>query len=233
MLASKPPVVSSSTRVPSSTTKGASNTQRTQTAECEPESEDQTPATASCRSSKIEDAAAGAVAFHRFLAVALLAMMALVPVHTLLLAVIIIMNEDSTDNNTSTSSILQRLAHIEKEIDALQQRNFEKDRGKDFETSYTRVFFLMFVTYWTLFAYMYIIGTNQPFLDAIVPTLGFNISTWSLPLVKEWWIQARHYYRHGESEATSLARREESNNRSSRDFHQDIVDIEEGASEEA
>jgi len=54
---------------------------------------------------------------------------------------------------------------------------------------------------------MAIIETNHPFLDVIVPTVGFIISTFYLPYVKEWWIQARHYYRHGESQRTTSQRR--------------------------
>lgn len=63
-----------------------------------------------------------------------------------------------------------------------------KDRGKEFEGSYTRVIFIMIVTYCTLFGYMTLIGSETPYLNAIVPTVGFNISTWSLPFVKEIWI---------------------------------------------
>ena len=92
-------------------------------------------------------------------------------------------------HDLSSMQLEERLEFLQTEIEALQQRNFDKDRGKEFESSYTRVFFLMFVTYWTLFGYMYIIDTNNPWLDAIVPTVGFNISTWGLPVVKEYWIQ--------------------------------------------
>lgn len=66
--------------------------------------------------------------------------------------------------------------------------NVEKDRGKEFECSYTRVVFIMIITYVTLFGYMTLIGTENAALNAIIPTLGFNISTWSLPCVKELWI---------------------------------------------
>lgn len=105
------------------------------------------------------------------------------------------------------NDMIERLNSLQREVNQLKQRNFEKDRGKEFESSYTRVLFLMAVTYWTLFGYMaLVIKSKNPFLDAIVPTVGFNISTWSLPYVKEWWIQARHYYIHGESESTSLRR---------------------------
>ena len=37
---------------------------------------------------------------------------------------------------------------------------------------------------------MYLIDVNAPFLNAIVPTLGFNISTWSLPWLKRQWMGA-------------------------------------------
>jgi hypothetical protein len=66
--------------------------------------------------------------------------------------------------------------------------NYEKDRGKEFEGSYTRVLFIMVITYLTLFGYMTLIGTRNAALNAIVPTLGFNISTWSLPYIKDVWI---------------------------------------------
>lgn len=83
--------------------------------------------------------------------------------------------ETTTDNepvvDPNSLSVPERLDFLQKEIDQLQQRNFEKDRGKEFESSYTRVIFLMVVTYWTLFGYMSIIKTANPFLDAIVPTV--------------------------------------------------------------
>lgn len=108
---------------------------------------------------------------------------------------------------TVLNDMIERLNNLQHEVNKLKKRNFEKDRGKEFESSYTRVLFLMAVTYWTLFGYMaLIIQSPNPFLDAIVPTVGFNISTWSLPYVKEWWIQARHYYVHGESESASMRR---------------------------
>ena len=92
----------------------------------------------------------------------------------------------------------------------LQKRNYEKDKGKQFEGSYTRVSsvvavapvlvfavladicvqvcFIMIITYFTLCGYMIAIGVQDPFLNAIVPTVGFNLSTWSLPWVKQIWM---------------------------------------------
>ena len=46
----------------------------------------------------------------------------------------------------------------------------------------------MIITYATLSGYMYAIGVTDPFLNAIVPTVGFNLSTLSLPTIKKWWM---------------------------------------------
>jgi hypothetical protein len=58
----------------------------------------------------------------------------------------------------------------------------------------------MIITYVTLAGYMLIIGSTNPFLNAIVPTVGFNISTWSLPCVKTIWLK----YQQKGSEVSAL-----------------------------
>lgn len=132
-------------------------------------------------------------------------------------------SDDVATLQASLMTVPERLDFLQKQVDALKRRNFEKDRGKEFESSYTRVIFLMIITYCTLCAYMaFVLKTGNPFLDAIVPTVGFNISTWSLPYIKELWIQGRHYYMHGETESSTL-QREEALRLSSRN-----LDLEEG-----
>lgn len=49
----------------------------------------------------------------------------------------------------------------------------------------------MIITYLTLFGYMSYIGVQQPALSAIVPTTGFNISTWSLSYLKVLWVKLK------------------------------------------
>ena len=46
----------------------------------------------------------------------------------------------------------------------------------------------MVITYFTLYGYMSLIGTEHAALNAIVPAIGFNISTWTLPYIKEVWM---------------------------------------------
>ena len=54
--------------------------------------------------------------------------------------------------------------HLKTQIRILQERNFIKDKGKKFEGSYTRVSFIMLITYGTISAYMYLIGVQDPLL---------------------------------------------------------------------
>lgn len=58
-----------------------------------------------------------------------------------------------------------------------------------FEGSMTRIVFISTITYFTLALYMTAIGVNDPYLSAIVPTIGFNLSTWSLPWLKVLWLK--------------------------------------------
>jgi hypothetical protein len=70
----------------------------------------------------------------------------------------------------------------------LTSGNEEKDKGKEFEGSWCRVLFLMVITYGILYGYMTGIKVNNPALNAVIPALGFNISTWSIPYVKIVWL---------------------------------------------
>ena len=37
----------------------------------------------------------------------------------------------------------------------------------------------------------FILGAGNPQLDAVVPAVGFNISTWSLSYIKLMWVQSK------------------------------------------
>ncbi len=47
----------------------------------------------------------------------------------------------------------------------------------------------MAITYCAIFCYLLLIGVDNPALSAIVPAIGFNLSTWSLSFVKEVWVR--------------------------------------------
>ena len=81
---------------------------------------------------------------------------------------------------------LQRLAQ---EVEALKERNRRVEAEKAWETSYTRTFSIAFVTYVVATLVLYSIGVENFFLGALVPAIGYILSTQSLPAVRRWWIE--------------------------------------------
>lgn len=80
----------------------------------------------------------------------------------------------------SQKSLLQR-------IQAIESRNERVETDKLWETSYTRRFLIAIFTFLSIGIYMWAIGIDRPWLNAIVPTLGFTLSTLTLPWFKEVW----------------------------------------------
>ena len=78
---------------------------------------------------------------------------------------------------------------IQKQIKELQTRNKKFEIDKAWETSYTRRALLMLFTYLAIGVYLKAINVSQPWLNAIVPAVGFMLSTLTLPIFKKIWLR--------------------------------------------
>ncbi|HIH04699.1 TPA: hypothetical protein HA228_00585 [Candidatus Woesearchaeota archaeon] len=78
---------------------------------------------------------------------------------------------------------------MKKELRLIQERNRKVEADKAWETSRTRRLIIAGITYCTAVVFLWIISAPQPFLTALVPTLGFLLSTLTLPFFKRWWIK--------------------------------------------
>jgi hypothetical protein len=78
---------------------------------------------------------------------------------------------------------------METELEKINERNKRVELDKAWETSKTRRGFVAVITYVVAVAFMYRIGIVDPFINALVPTGGYLLSTLSLPLVKQWWVK--------------------------------------------
>jgi hypothetical protein len=76
---------------------------------------------------------------------------------------------------------------LEKEVELLKARNMRVEMDKSWETSYARRFLIAIFTFSSIGIYMWSIGIDRPWLNAIIPTVGFTLSTLSLPWFKEIW----------------------------------------------
>ena len=76
---------------------------------------------------------------------------------------------------------------LEKEVELLKARNERVEMDKRWETSLTRRALIAIFTFLSIGIYMWSIGIDKPRFNAIVPTIGFTLSTLSLPWFKEVW----------------------------------------------
>lgn len=83
----------------------------------------------------------------------------------------------------------QKLQDLEKETQAIQERNARVEVDKAWETSRFRIASVMCVTYIIAVSVMYLISAENIFRNALVPTVGYLLSTQSLPALKKWWIK--------------------------------------------
>jgi hypothetical protein len=82
---------------------------------------------------------------------------------------------------------------IKKEIDLIKERNKKVEADKAWETSGVRVASVLGMTYVVTAIVFYFLGVQNFLLNALIPTVGFYLSTQSLPLLKIWWINK--YYK--------------------------------------
>lgn len=81
------------------------------------------------------------------------------------------------------------IVDLEKEIEKLKERNKRVETDKAWETSFTRRGLLIIFTYLAIGFYLNVINVENPWLNAIVPSLGFLLSTLTLPYFKGLWIK--------------------------------------------
>ncbi len=79
--------------------------------------------------------------------------------------------------------------YMEETIQEIQERNRRVELDKAWETSATRRIIIALVTYAVATAWLLIIENEKPLLNALVPLGGYLFSTWSLPMVKKWWLE--------------------------------------------
>lgn len=85
------------------------------------------------------------------------------------------------------------LEKIEQELEIIKNRNDRVEADKTWETSYSRRFLLALFTYLILSLYMLAIDIDRPWLNSIVPTVGFWLSTLSLPWFRKLW--QKYFYK--------------------------------------
>ena len=84
-----------------------------------------------------------------------------------------------------------RLAKIEQDIRNIKERNEKVGAEKSWEVSAFRKISIAISTYIIASLVLFFIGVPNYLLSALIPTIGYLLSTQSLPFIKRWWIK-RH-----------------------------------------
>ena len=82
---------------------------------------------------------------------------------------------------------MDKLKNLEKRIETIEKRNKRVELDKTWETSNTRKFLLVLFTYLAIALYFKFVLKMNPWLNAIIPTVGFLLSTLTLPFFKTFW----------------------------------------------
>ena len=85
----------------------------------------------------------------------------------------------------------QRVSNLEAEIKAIKSRNTSVEIDKAWERSWTRRIAVAIFTYLSIGIYLWVIHIGRPWLNAIVPTVGFLLSTLTLPFIKNIWLKEK------------------------------------------
>ncbi len=77
---------------------------------------------------------------------------------------------------------------LENRISALEDRNIRVENDKAWETSWVRRGSIAFLTYLTVVAYLHFVIHINPWLNALVPVIGYVLSTLTVSLLKRIWV---------------------------------------------
>lgn len=72
-------------------------------------------------------------------------------------------------------------------LEAIEERNSRVEADKAWERSFTRVSVIALITYAAAVIFLLSVELPHPFLNALVPAIGYVLSMQSLPIVKRWW----------------------------------------------
>jgi polyferredoxin len=80
------------------------------------------------------------------------------------------------------------IEELKSEIEQIKERNRRVEADKKWETSWTRKILILILTYIVIVIFFLVAKLDKPFISPIVPTLGFFLSTLTVPFVKKRWL---------------------------------------------
>lgn len=82
---------------------------------------------------------------------------------------------------------MESIKKLEERVSKIEIRNKSVELNKAWETSNTRRILIIFFTYISIALYLKFIVGIDPWINAIVPTVGFLLSTLTLSFFRKLW----------------------------------------------
>jgi hypothetical protein len=93
-------------------------------------------------------------------------------------------NTTAQQDSVDLIKLQERLFVVENELAAIRSRNYRVESNKAWEKSRVRLFSITGITYVTMVLVFLVLDSSRPFVDALVPTTGFFLSTLSLSFLR-------------------------------------------------
>jgi len=84
---------------------------------------------------------------------------------------------------------MEELQELKNEIEKIKERNARVEADKAWETSLFRKILIAVLTYIVIVLFFLVADLQRPFVSAIIPTIGFILSTLSIPFFKKIWME--------------------------------------------
>jgi hypothetical protein len=84
-----------------------------------------------------------------------------------------------------------QLRELQEEISRIKARNSAVELNKKWETSNVRRVSIAVLTYIVMSSFFVMTNTPNPLLSAVVPTMGFLLSTVSLGFIRKLWLRSQ------------------------------------------
>lgn len=76
---------------------------------------------------------------------------------------------------------------LETRLEAIEARNKKVESDKAWEVSWTRRISIAVLTYIVIVSYLLYIENDEPYINAVVPVVGFLLSTLAISWIKKIW----------------------------------------------
>lgn len=80
---------------------------------------------------------------------------------------------------------------LKREIDKIKERNRRVEADKAWETSWTRRLFVAISTYILIVLLLVVVKVERPWETALIPTVAYVVSTLTLGILKNWWLERK------------------------------------------